>query len=253
MHVFDDTTPALDQVKTVNLGFNNEEDIGRYAIGASYDKLAEPVVGIANLNLLTNLEIFCAGAGSPLTGHMDFSGMSQLRHIECYSAEVTSIDLSGCTSLIRLCMEYNQLTELDLNPVSATLRDCRAAVQRTGYLVMTPIVGSMEQLYHYCMRDQMLTNSIPLAKLPVIEEYWMWNTGQTTTDMPISPVARSFSAASNAYDQQSVDTILIGLDTNSTIDHYANVDVSAGAPPSQAGLTAAANLQARGWSVVINS
>ncbi len=237
-------------ITTVNLGYNVNEDAGRYSPGASYNKYSTDITGIEGLSNLTGLVRFMA-AGTQLTGHVDFTGLSALEFIECFNARVQSVDLTGCTSLIRLCLEANSLSNLDLNPVRNNLRDLRSAVQSTPSLTFTTLDGPMAQLYHYCIRDQTVLNIIPHAQLPVIEEHWAWNTGQTTSDAPTSPLLRSYASYGNAYDQTSVDLILTTLAGLITNGAWRSVDLSGGAEPSAAGWTAVTTLRNNGWNVVV--
>lgn len=250
LRVDDGPTPKFQDVRVLNFGFNAAEDSGAYNIGTGYNYASQPITSIANLQFLPNLRYFLA-AGTPLTGHVDFTGLSQLEHIECFNARVQSLDLTGCTSLIRLCMEANSLSNLDLNPVRSNLRDLRAAVQNTPSLTFATLSGAMTQLYHYCIRDQIVHNIIPHAQLPVIEEHWAWNTGQTTSDAPTSPLLRSYASHGNAYDQASVDLILTTLASLITNGGWRSVDISGGAIPSATGLTAATTLRNNGWAVLI--
>ncbi len=246
-------------ITTLNLGFNHTEDSGAYNLGSSYDKSPTDVTGITGLSQLTGLVRFMA-AGTALAGHIDFTGLSQLQFIECFHATVQSITLTGCTSLIRLCLERNRLANLDLNPVHTNLRDLRAAVQNEGQpggphsLTFTTLGGSMTQLYHYCIRDQTVHNIIPHAQLPVIEEHWAWNTDQTTSDAPTSTLLRSYLSYGNAYDQASVDLILTTLASTITNGAWHTVDLSGGtsAAPSATGLAAKTTLQDNGWNVQTN-
>ncbi len=250
LRVDDGPTPKFQDVRVLNFGFNAAEDSGTYNIGSGYNYASQPVTGIANLQFLVNLRYFLA-AGTPLTGHVDFTGLSQLEHIECFNAHVQSLNLTGCTSLIRLCMEANSLSNLDLNPVRGNLRDLRAAVQNAPSLTFATLSGPMTQLYHYCIRDQTVLNIIPHAQLPVIEEHWAWNTSQTTSDAPTSSLLRSYASYGNAYDQASVDLILTTLASLITNGAWRSVDISGGAIPSAPGLAAAATLRNNGWTVLI--
>ena len=240
---------AFNEVLTLNLGFNHNEDAGRYTIGASYDYPSQAISGVANLQLLTGLKRFLA-AGSGLTGHLDVSGLAELEFIECFGAHVQSVNLTGCTSLIRLCMEANSLSTLDLNPVRGNLYDLRAAVQDSASLTFASLSGPMQHLYHYCIRDQTVHNIIPHAQLPVIEEHWAWNTGQTTSDAPTSPLLRSYASYQNSYDQTSVDLILTTLASLITDGAWHSVDISGGATPSASGQSAVTTLEANGWTVL---
>lgn len=250
--------PAFDQVSAINLGFNHKEDAGEFNIGPQYDRPPQPVTRVKNIGLLTNLEKFCAG-NTPLSGILDVSGLSRLQHIECYGAALESIELSGCSSLIRLCVEGCRVTSLDLNPVRKTLRDLRVAVQRSAGqgLTLTRLDGPLEMLYHYCTRDQIVHGSVPQSQLPAIEEYWAWNTGQKTLDRPTSPLIRSFLAGKNPLDQESVDRVLEGIrelsgGTGGKV--YLNGKSPNGTPasPSATGLQDADALRANGWIVRLN-
>lgn len=236
-----------DAIRFINCGFNANDDAGRDNWGSANNWAATNLIGVSGINYFTSLEVFAA-ASTPLTGLVDLSGLSQLQYAEFCYADVTSTSLNGCTSLIRLCLEQNNLTQLDLNPVRANLRDLRAANQRNGAgLTFTPLTGAMEQLWHYCIRDQVVVNHFPHSRLPVVEQLWDWNTGQTTSDAPISPHLGSYLAYGNSFDQASVDRILISLRDHGPT--AGSVDLSGSAAPSAAGVAAASTLTSRGWLV----
>lgn len=187
----------FDRVLTINLGFDSENDAGQLSLDASFDKPAEQVVGVAGLPLLTSLRRFLA-AGGALTGMLDLTGLSALEHVECFNARLISVDLTGCSSLVRLCVEMNDLTTLDLNPVTGTLGDLRAAAQQRGALAFAPLTAPLARLYHFCVRDQTVTGHPTSDELPACEELWNWNTSQRGA-LPIPGAARSIAAASNHY------------------------------------------------------
>ncbi|WP_210438702.1 hypothetical protein [Nocardioides xinjiangensis] len=252
-----DGAPAFDQVLTLNLGFNRGDDYGRLSLPATYEHDPQPVTAITGLSLLSELVRFCAGR-TPLSGRLDLSGLSRLEHVECYRTEIDAVDLSGCSALLRLVVEDSRLTELDLRPVRRTLQDLRAAIMRSDGLTFAPLDGPMEALYHYCVREQPVHGSIPHSQLPVVEEYWVWATGQRTCDAPTSAALTSYLARENPLDQQSVDAVLVALDTL-VADDDGRVDVGGRTPdgvpaatPSAAGSAAAAALSARGWGVSTN-
>lgn len=188
---------VFEDVLTVNLGFNVYDDAGRFHVDSSYNKDPETVEGVSGLGLLVNLRRFMA-ANTPLTGILDFGGLSKLEFIECFQAQVERVDVKGCTSLVRLCMEKNRLTELDLNPVANSLRDLRAAVQESGRLDFTPLTKPLAALYHFCVRDQTVTGHPSSQQLPACEELWNWNTGQTG-ELPTPQQALSVMSRSNQY------------------------------------------------------
>jgi hypothetical protein len=184
-------------VLTVNLGFNSQDDGGKYSLDSRYNKQAESVSGVSGLGLLTNLRRFLAGR-TELGGSLDVSGLDQLEHIECYDARLESADLTRCNSLVRLCVEQNRLRALDLNPVAASLRDLRAAGQESGALEFAPLEQPLARLYHFCVRDQVVKGHPDSSQLPVCEELWNWNCAQTGR-FPTPGVAHSVLAAGNSY------------------------------------------------------
>ena len=190
-------TKDFGDVLTVNLGFSSEDDAGTYSLKAPYDKPAEQVAGVSGLPRLTKLRRFLAARGD-LAGQLDFTGLSSLEHVECFGAKVKSVKLAGCTSLVRLCVEENDLSALDLNPVAASLRDLRAAAQRGGLLAFTDLVAPMAKLYHFCVRDQTVTRHPTADQLPACGELWNWNSAQAGK-IPTPGFARSVMAAGNAY------------------------------------------------------
>ncbi|MCB0910104.1 MAG: hypothetical protein KDB60_00625 [Propionibacteriaceae bacterium] len=283
-------------VVTVNLGFSSKDDVGRYSLAEIYDKGPESVSGVANLTLLTNLQRFLASR-SGLSGTLDLTGLSRLEHIECFQANVEAADLTGCDSLVRLCLELCNLTSLDLNPVAATLRDLRAAAQQSGGLEFAPLQQPFAQLYHFCVRDQKVTGHPAADQLPSCEEMWNWGCTQIGT-LPVPGRATSVLAAWNAYteadfsgqwtdidvagsldltDNQLTRIVISGCRALRTIRLGGNalargqvdrvlaevagwgtegtellIDGS-NAEPSRAGLTAVAELRARGWTVTVSS
>lgn len=188
---------ALERVVSLNLGFGVNDDAGRYSPGQKYEKQPESVVGVSGLTSLPNLRLFLA-ANTSLSGELILSGLERLEFVECFKTQLRYIDLTGCLSLIRLCLEGNQLTQLDLNPVAHTLRDLRAASQQTGSLSLTPLTRPLTQLYHFCVRDQVLAGHPSREHLPVCEELWTWGCSLAGELRPPKSV-RSLASAGNSY------------------------------------------------------
>lgn len=188
---------TFSDVVTLNLGFNQADDAGRYSLDASHNKDAEPVVAVSGLTLMGNLRNFMA-ANSPLTGALDLSGLSSLEYVECFNSSIQQVDLRGCTGLVRLCLEANQLRHLDLNPVATTIRDLRAAAQQGGSLALEPLAGPLSRLYHFCVRDQEVIGHPTADQLPECEELLNWNTKQVGV-VPTPPMVSTLASAGNAY------------------------------------------------------
>lgn len=258
-----------EDVRTLNLGFNNGDDQGRYSIGAASNRGAQPVTQISNLNSLTGLVQFMA-ASTPLTSVLDFTGCSSLQFIECYMSQVSGVVLTGCTSLIRLCLEGCRVSTLDLNPVAGNLYDLRAAIQQAGIAFAT-VNANLIHLYHYCVRDQLVTNMVPCSRMPALEELWVWNTQQTGPLAPSATVT-SLMAYNNhwaSYDlsacQGATQTVLTTCSmTTAEVDAVLaqvnawgtsnrNLDLRGNAGPSSAGTATAGLMAARGWNVQLEA
>jgi len=199
MTVDDGGTDALDEVMTFNLGFNHVDDSGSYNMGARHDKPGQEVTLVENVSRLKGLVRFAAANIPTLAGTLDFTGCSRLQYVECAYSRVQSVVLTGCTSLIRLCLEQNDLTTLNLNPVAANLRDVRGAKQRGGSLTLTPLTAPLAALYHFCVRDQIVVNHPTAVQLPVVEERWDWFTSQSGALTSGSSAIRSLLTSGNHY------------------------------------------------------
>jgi hypothetical protein len=167
-------------------------------MGARHNRRAEGVTLVENISTLTGVRRFAA-AHTALAGTLDFTGCSELEFIECFGADVQDVILTGCTSLVRLCLENCNLRTLDLNPVRATLRDLRAANQQGGRITLTPLTSPLAWLYHFCVRDQVVVGHPSAAQLPVVQERWDWNTRQSGALRSASGAIRSLLTAGNQY------------------------------------------------------
>lgn len=203
-------------ILTVNCGFNWVDDNGTYNLGTTYDHPFQNVRAVTGLTILTELKNFCAArGGGVMTGQLDFTGLSKLEFIECAYSDVTNVILTGCTSVIRICLEQNDTdgTPLNLNPVAATLRDLRRAV--SGGLSFTTLTSPLAMLYHFCVRDQILVNPPTIAQMPVNQEWWVWNCGLSTTlgpNLVLGPYQNSVRAWGNGF--TSVDVSAANQGTN---------------------------------------
>lgn len=192
---------ALNQVTLFNIGFDSTNDPGRYSLPSSYNWPAQSVSGIANVNSMTGLQLFLAANITTLTGPVTFDRMSRLTNIECYNSRFTSATVNGCLSLLRIVIEQNSLTSFDPSPVASTLGELRLAFQQTGTLAFPAGLTNFPNLYHWCVRDQTVTNMPDFsAGFPSLSQLWIWNTGQSGILTVNSSVQMdSVLAHNNAY------------------------------------------------------
>jgi len=198
MSVHDGGGSQLDKVITFNLGFNHLEDAGVHNMGAGHDKAPQAVSLVENISRLKGLIRFAA-AHTALAGSLDFTGCSRLKYIECRDSNVQSVNVTGCTSLIRLVVEQTDLTSLDLNPVAANLRDLRGAAQKGGTLTLIPLTAPLAALYHFCVVDQIVVNHPTSAQLPIVVERWDWDTHQSGVLTSASSAIRSVETSGNQF------------------------------------------------------
>jgi hypothetical protein len=270
----DGGTVALNQIRTFNVGFNYEQDAGRNNLGAGYNHAAQLVSLVEFSGRLTGLQNFCA-ANTPLTGTLDLSASTDLRFLECFGASLTGIALPNVTNpaiSLRLCLEANNLSALDLNPVRTRLYDLRAAIQQSGHLTFAPLGGPLAHAYHVCIRGEAggytVTNAPTDAQKPVVEEDWVWHTSQSGALAPTSPLLYSLQGWDNAYSSVDlsgstlytlvdlrnagiatayVDSVCIYLNSLNTTNGTLNL--SGNGAPTAASAAARAALVGRGWTV----
>jgi hypothetical protein len=251
MYVTQGGLPAMDQVDYFNIGFDMNQDAGRDNIGATYNWPGQRVVDMAGTQLLTGMRYFMA-ANTPLNTAFNFTGMSNLLHIECFGAQITTAVMTGCTSLIRICVEGCKINYFDFSPVKNNLRDLRCATN-TGGPVTFFCDGPMTQLYHYCVRDQEVAAHLPCSQLPVIFEYWVYGTGITDMDPIISPLIESVQMQNNPLTAATVENNLISI--NSLVGAFppgnGGFDFGNGPPPTAVGQAARESLEAKGWPVIV--
>jgi hypothetical protein len=197
MSVSDGELDAINDVVTFNIGFGYTQDAGKYNLGSGFDYTPQDVSNIQFVNNMTNLKRFLA-ATPTLVGELDFTGMTKLEYIECFGAAVTSVTLTGCTSLIRLCMEGNDLEVLDLNPVAGNLRDLRMSGNRSP-ITLKPLSSPMARLYHYCAQSEKVINHPTPEQLPVVEELWDWRSGQSGALVVRSSELNSLRSVANSW------------------------------------------------------
>jgi hypothetical protein len=156
------------------------------------------VTGVTDLSLAADsLVVFCASY-NPLVS-LDLSGMASVETVECYQCHsLSSVVLTGATSLRRLCVEECLLTSLDLSGAVA-LEDLRGALNQ-----WTSILWADEYpaLWHICVRQSGLPDGYfaDMTMFPVIRDLYIWDTGQTgTLRLATTGAYSEILAADNSY------------------------------------------------------
>jgi len=199
------------------------------------------LTSITGLQNLTNLERFVADDNN-LTS-VDFSGLSNLLHVDVGDNQLpgssthslTSINLSGCTSLT-----YLRLDDSDFSAGFPDLSDCTSLT--------------------YIDFDQCgLVGSVNISNLPVLEDFdFAGNTELTeliiSSTQPLGVDGQELLINDCALTQTAVDNILVALANSEItngyigIDNYNNEGIGTNAAPGAAGLAALTVLDGKGWS-----
>jgi hypothetical protein len=186
-------------LRTIDIGYDGG-DSGTLTL-EEYRRDQQGVASVDHLDLAKEgLEIWCSSHNTDLKS-LSFNGFEKLKIIEAFfneggSAGLESIDLSGTSALVRLCLENNNLASLDLSDCSL-LEDLRGAQNAYSSIVWP---DSMMNLWHVCVRDNsQFKENVPIEEMPALKEYFLWNDSQTGTLAPISHSLSSILIWGNSY------------------------------------------------------
>jgi hypothetical protein len=200
------------------------------------------ITSFTGLQNLTNIQEFKADFNS-LTS-IDLSGMSTLTEVDLSDNDLpdsgtnslSSVNLSGCTSLEFLYLDDNDFTE-----GLPDLSDCTSLV-----------VIDFDQCG--------IGGSVDISNLPVLEQFdFNGNTGLTeliiSSTQPLGDNGRELLANDCALTQTAVDNILVALASGSVSNGYIRLDnideEGTNATPGEAGRESLFVLNQRGWSYTI--
>jgi hypothetical protein len=206
--------------------------------------MAATITSFTGLQNLTNIQEFKADFNS-LTS-IDLSGMSTLTEVDLSdndlpdssTSSLSSVNLSGCTSL--------QFLYLDDNDFSAGLPDLSDC---TSLKVID---------FDQCN----LVGSVDISNLPALEQFdFNGNIGLTeliiSSTQPLGANGRELLVNDCALTQTAVDNILVTLASGSIESGYIRIDndndAGTNAAPGAAGREALLILSDRGWSFDVAS
>jgi hypothetical protein len=197
------------------------------------------VTSFTGLQNLTNIQEFKADENS-LTS-IDLSGMSSLTEVDLSDNDapdsstncLTSVNLSGCTSL-----EFLYLDDSDFSAGLPDLSDCDSLV-----LIDFDQCG--------------IVGSVDISNLPALEQFdFNGNLGLTeliiSSTQPLGDNGRELLVDDCALTQTAVDNILLALASGSISNGFVDLDNDSGegtnAAPGEAGRESLLILSDRGWS-----
>lgn len=194
------------------------------------------ITSITGLQNLTNLESFNADWNS-LTS-VDLSGLANLtevdisdcRNIDDTDKSLTSVNLSGCTSL--------QQIYLDDSNFSAGIPDL------TG----------LNALQYFDLDQSNISGDIDISasSFNALTGFDLsGNTGITSVQLPEASLS-NVNLYNTALTEQAVNNILQWLDGSQVQNGYVDLSGGTSAIPTGNGATSKSNLQGKGWEVIVN-
>jgi hypothetical protein len=197
-------------LEAIDLGYDGN-DSGKLYPPDSFKIPPQNVIQVQNLSLAKDsLITWCSSNNTGLTS-LDFSGFSKLADLENFigyssaKSGLVSINLSGTTSLSRLCLENNNLASLDLSDC-VKLSDLRGALNEYTQITFPAVPQGSSLLWHLCVRDNAQYDvQLPDfgTAFPKIEELFIWNTNQKGVFVLPNQYLSSVQAFGNSY--QSAD------------------------------------------------
>jgi len=108
---------------------------------------------------------------------LDVSGCTSLESLSCLNNQLTSLDVSGCTALTRLSCENNQLTSLDVSGCSAlTFLSCG-----NDQLTSLDVSGCSALTTLWCHNNQL--TSLDVSGCSALTTLWCHNNQLTSLDV----------------------------------------------------------------------
>ncbi len=185
-------------VTKINIGYDGSD--GGVTPGPNTIENLEQqnVIAVSGLeNVAPYLQVW-ASSYNPIT-ELDFSNFTALHTIECYyCTSLNTITLHNVPSLKRLCLECCNLSYLDISE-APSLEDLRAAVQQSPtYTINWGNTGA--NIWHVCIRDNPhMTGTLPYNQLPLLEDFFTWNSNQSGTLHLTSTNLKSVLSSDNNY------------------------------------------------------
>ena len=170
------------------------------------------------------------------------SGLTSLTYLNCNGNYLTTLDVDGAISLTTLSCRYNyNLPALDVSTLTAlTSLECRfCKIHVLDISALTLLT------YLSCYNNQI--SILDASALTLLETFYCYNNNITDLDVNGAISLKTLKCYNNNMEQDMVDTVLCAMDGNGEENGY--LDISGNEAPSATGVTCKNNLVARGWSV----
>ena len=196
-----------------------------------------------------------------------FTGLQNLTNIQEFKADensLTSIDLSGMSTLIEVDLSDNDLPDSGTNSLSSVnLSGCTSLeflyLDDNDFSAGLPDLSDCNSLKVIDFDQCGIVGSVDISNLPVLEQFdFGGNLGLTeliiSSTQPLGDNERELYANNCALTQTAVDNILVALASGSISNGYVQLnnddpdDPGTNATPGEAGRDSLFILSERGWS-----
>ena len=194
-----------------------------------------------------------------------FTGLQNLTNIQEFKADfnsLTSIDLSGMSTLTEVDLSDNDLPDSGTNSLSSVnLSGCTSLqflyLDDNNFSAGIPDLSDCNSLKVIDFDQCGIVGSVDISNLPVLEEFdFDGNLGLTeliiSSAQPLGDNGRELIANDCALTQTAVDNILLALASGSISNGFVDLDNDddggTNAAPGEAGRESLLILSDRGWS-----
>jgi hypothetical protein len=194
-----------------------------------------------------------------------FTGLQSLTNIQEFKADfnsLTSIDLSGMSTLTEVDLSDNDLPDSSTNSLSSVnLSGCTSLqflyLDDNDFSTGFPDLSDCTSLKYIDFDQCDIVGSVDISNLPTLEAFdFSGNLGLTeviiSSSQPLGDNGREILANSCALTQTTVDNILVALASGSISNGYIKLDnpddIGTNATPGEAGRESLFVLNERGWS-----
>ncbi len=200
---------------------------------------------IGTLDISNNLKLTYLDCNTNQLSSLNTSSNTELTSLFCTVNNISNLDVSSNTVLTTLRCGDNNISNLDLssNTVLTTLRcgdNNISNLDLSSNTLLTTLTCEYNQIALLSTLNNTLLNTV-----------WCYNNNLSSLDLSTNTLLINVRCQDNNLAISSVNDILTVLDSHGLSNGTLIIsNQSPSAPPSGAGLTAKANLIAKGWTVV---
>lgn len=178
---------------------------------------------------------------------IDVTGCTELEHLQLQYCPLTVLDLASNTKLVNLTVIRSKLTQLDCsgNPLLQNL-DCSGGVN-DGQITSLNIASCSGLRALFVQYNQLTT--LDILDKPELVTLFAHNNQLTSLWIPENTKLTNVYLSQNSLDSTSIDHILLRLSQSGIENGEALLTQTPAAPPGSQGETAKQQLQQRGWTV----